>query len=264
MSRVEEFTLDISPFSQSPRKIWVYLPDSYDNTKKKYDVLYMFDGHNLFFDHYATYCKSWGIKDFLDQYHIDLVVIGQDCNHIGNSRMDEYCPMVSQKTIWGGEEIVPKGEFTAAWFAEVLKPECEKRYRLYKNRKHVGIGGSSMGGLMSQYCITKYNHVFSKAACVSPATYFCFKPLKELIQKTKFDETRIYMDLGSEETGDKKDLVARMDMMLQMNRMFTEKGCTAFPHLVVGGTHSEASWETIVPVFLKFLYPDLLKRVSIE
>ena len=75
MSRVEEFTLDISPLTQSPRKIWVYLPNSYDSTKKKYDVLYMFDGHNLFYDEYATYGKSWGIKDFLDKNNIDLVVM---------------------------------------------------------------------------------------------------------------------------------------------------------------------------------------------
>ncbi|MBR4162562.1 MAG: alpha/beta hydrolase [Solobacterium sp.] len=263
MSRVEEFTLDISPLTQSPRKIWVYLPNSYDSTKKKYDVLYMFDGHNLFYDEYATYGKSWGIKAFLDKNNIDLVVIGQDCNHIGNARMDEYCPMVSQKTIWGGEEIVPTGDITAKWFAEVLKPECEKRYRIYKNRKHVGIAGSSMGGLMSQYFITKYNHLYSKAGCVSPATYFCFKPLMELIQKTDFEESRIYMDLGSEESEAKRDLVMRMDMLLQMNHLFTEKGCMTYPHLVVNGRHCEASWETIVPLFISFLYPELCKKVSL-
>ena len=50
MGKIESFTLDISPLSSSPRKIWVYLPNGYDKSNKKYDVLYMFDGHNLFFD----------------------------------------------------------------------------------------------------------------------------------------------------------------------------------------------------------------------
>lgn len=260
MSRIEEFTLDISPLTESDRKIWVYLPDSYDRTKKKYDVLYMFDGHNLFSDQTATYGKSWGMKEFLDENHIDLVVIGQDCNHTGEKRMDEYCPMEAAKAPWNALQITPEGHITAKWFAEVLKPECEKRYRIFRDRKHVGIGGSSMGGLMAEYMITAYNHVYSKAACVSPATYYCFKPLKKLIGETDFAETRIYMDLGSEESPDKEALVFRTDMMLVMNHLYSEKGCSTYPHLVVNGTHSEASWETIVPVFLEYLYPGLFKK----
>ena len=66
MSRIEEFSLDISPLTQNPRRVWVYLPESYDHTRKKYDVLYMFDGHNLFDDSLATYGKSWGIRDYLE------------------------------------------------------------------------------------------------------------------------------------------------------------------------------------------------------
>ena len=73
MSEVIQFEVPIKPFTQSPRKIWAYLPDSYTaNTKKKYPVLYMFDGHNLFFDDVATYGKSWGIKDYLDKAKLDL------------------------------------------------------------------------------------------------------------------------------------------------------------------------------------------------
>ncbi len=77
MGKVVEHTLPI-PFTQSPRHIWVYLPDSYDTSKKKYDVLYMFDGHNIFFDEYATYGKSWGMKKYLDNQQLDLIVVGQD------------------------------------------------------------------------------------------------------------------------------------------------------------------------------------------
>ena len=75
MSRIEEFSLDISPLTQSPRKIWVYLPESYDHTKKKYDVLYMFDGHNVFFDQTATYGKCWGMKEYLEEHHVPLIVV---------------------------------------------------------------------------------------------------------------------------------------------------------------------------------------------
>ena len=89
MGKIEKFTLPIEPLHQSPRKVWVYLPDSYDTSKKKYPVLYMFDGHNLFYNKTATYGKCWGIKKYLDKQKLDIVIIGQDCNHIGDERLDE-------------------------------------------------------------------------------------------------------------------------------------------------------------------------------
>ncbi|MBR3311050.1 MAG: alpha/beta hydrolase [Solobacterium sp.] len=258
MGKVETFTLDIAPLGESPRTIYVYLPDSYFRTKKKYPVLYMFDGHNLFDDETATYGKCWGIKDYLDKNQLDLVVIGQDCNHTGDKRLDEYCPFPSEKKTMLGSTITSEGEITAHWFATVLKQECEKRYRIYKSRKHVGIGGSSMGGLMSEYMIAKYNDVYGKAACVSSAAYYCAEPLLKLIRESRLDpDTRIYMDFGSKETDNREFMVLNVALMLEMNHAFSEQGCRTYPHIVVDGMHCEATWETIVPVFLKYLYPEI-------
>ena len=254
MGKIETFNLDISPLSSSPRKIWVYLPNGYDKSNKKYDVLYMFDGHNLFYDDVATYGKAWGIKEYLDNNNIDLVVVGQECNHEGEKRMDEYCPLEARQTRWLKEPIKPEGDITAEWFVKVLKPTCEKKYRIYKDRRHVGIAGSSMGGLMSAYVIAKYNNVFSKAAIVSPAIYFCEKPLIELIRQTEFKDTKIYLDYGSDEFRNKQRLATAMDSLLQLNYEYAKKGCNTFPNIVVNGTHSEASWETIVPLFIEYLY----------
>ncbi len=261
MALVETFTLDISPLSQNPRQIWVCLPDSYSkNKRKKYDVLYMFDGHNLFFDEVATYGKCWGIKEYLEKTGIDLVVIGQDCNHTGSKRMDEYCPYPAVKTKWDSGDIRPEGRITAKWFAEVLKPECEKRYRIHSGRDHVGIGGSSMGGLMAEYCIAAYNDVYSKAACVSPATYFCAADIRKLITDTDFKPSRVYIDIGSRETGRKNDLVRAVDLMLDISHLYETAGCITYPRLIVNGTHSEASWEKAFPAMIEFLYPELFKK----
>ena len=258
MGKIETFTLDI-PLSQSPRRIYVYLPDSYGQDDRLYPVLYMFDGHNLFDDREATYGKSWGIKDWLDNNAVDLVVIGQDCSHIGNKRMDEYCPLPFHDAQWSLlNPDVMEGDITARWFAETLKPECEKRYRIHHHRAHVGIAGSSMGGLMSQYCIAAYNDIYSKAGCVSSASYFCMDELCELIRTSQFRRnTRIYMDLGSRESDLPEFIFRGVDQLLQLNHLYTEKGCTTWPHFVLGGTHSEASWETIVPDLIRFLYPEL-------
>lgn len=261
MGEVEEFTLPMDGFSQSPRKIWAYLPENYRSSHRRFDVLYMFDGHNLFFDELATYGRCWGMKKYLDETGIDLVVIGQDCNHTGNRRLAEYCPDSCVNTPL--EELPrfkAKGAATAEWFVKVLKPYCEKKYRIAKDRRHVGIGGSSMGGLMSEYMIAKYNSVFSKAACVSPSTHFNYDFLMDLTAAVSFQETKIYIDQGSQEVHGKRLFIDAMNMMLTYSHLLNEKGCSTYPHLTPGGHHTEADWERIVPVFLPYLYPDLYQK----
>ena len=258
MSRIEEFELNISPLTESPRKVWVYLPDSYDRTKKKYDVLYMFDGHNLFLDSVATYGKAWGFKEYLDETGLDLVVIGQDCNHTGTKRMDEYCPLEAER-LFGDAPIHFEGNITGEWFVNVLKKECEKRYRIYKSREHVGIGGSSMGGLMAEYMIARYGNVFSKAACISPAHYYCRNGLNDLILSSGSGEGRIFLSYGEKEI--RSDFWALQGAsLLEVSHMFEEKGYRTWPYLQIGGTHSEASWEKLIPLFIGWMYPDLFTK----
>ena len=259
MGKIEKFTLPIEPLHQSPRKVWVYLPDSYATSKKKYPVLYMFDGHNLFYNKTATYGKCWGIKKYLDKQNLDIVIIGQDCNHIGDERLDEYCPFTAEKT-FAGIQIQSCGQITGKWFIEKLLPYCQKRYRIHTDRKHVGIAGSSMGGIMSEFMISEYNDYFSKAGCVSPANIFNYHVLCNHIQKKKFKETRIYLDFGSDEERTKKGLVRELDMLLNINHLYTQGGCVTYPNLVVNGTHSEESWEGIFPIMLEFLFPELYKK----
>ena len=66
------------------RRGYVYLPESYDREPRKcFPVLYMFDGHNVFFDEDATYGKSWGMKDYMDKTGKDLIIVGIECNDEG-------------------------------------------------------------------------------------------------------------------------------------------------------------------------------------
>ncbi|MBQ9327461.1 MAG: alpha/beta hydrolase [Solobacterium sp.] len=257
MGNVEIIKVGIAPLKQGPRKVYVYLPDGYDTTDRYYPVLYMFDGHNLFSDETATYGKSWGIKEFLDQHQIPLIVIGQDCNHTGDMRLMEYCPFPAQGPTWFPEGEV-YGQLTADWFVNKLKPYCEKRYRIKQGRQYTGIAGSSMGGLMSMYCITAYNDVYSKAACLSSTMDINLKPLVQLIKETPFAKnTRIYMDYGSNEVKSKKAFAKSLDRMLTINHAFQRHHVNTWPNVIVGGYHSEATWETVVPLFLDYLYPEL-------
>ena len=85
---IPEFTGD------ETRKLYIYLPRSYDSAQdKRYPVLYMFDGQNVFFDSEATYGKSWGLKDYLDFNNVDMIVVAPACNqNPDNGRLREYSP----------------------------------------------------------------------------------------------------------------------------------------------------------------------------
>ena len=64
------------------RKAYIYVPDSYQRDEtKRYPVLYMFDGHNVFFDSHATYGKCWGMKEYLEETETELIVAAVECNH---------------------------------------------------------------------------------------------------------------------------------------------------------------------------------------
>ena len=78
----------------APRRAYVYVPDSAaEDPERRYPVLYMFDGHNVFFDEDATYGKSWGLGEYLDAHGTPLSVAAVECNHDPNDgRLSEYAP----------------------------------------------------------------------------------------------------------------------------------------------------------------------------
>ena len=73
------------------RRAYIYLPDSYEEEpERRYPVMYMFDGHNVFFDEDATFGKSWGMNKFMQDSGKQLIIVGVECNHNGNQRLIEY------------------------------------------------------------------------------------------------------------------------------------------------------------------------------
>lgn len=255
--RIVSFSLPIEPLGQSPRTVWVYLPASYDHADKPFSVLYMFDGHNLFDDSVATYGKSWGIRDYLDKTGLDLVVIGQDCNHSGSRRIDEYCPFPPVR-VKGWEDAVCQGDITADWFVRVLKPYCEKHFRIRTDREGCAVGGSSMGGLMGDYMAALYNDVYAGFACVSPATEFAYRRCLKLVQSSKIrPDTRIYRSLGSSEYRVRRKEMQMLDRLMTISNAFSDHGCLVHNRIAVGAQHNEAAWEELVPEFIDFLFPSL-------
>ena len=153
---------------EKERRAYIYLPASYNQEPEKhYPVMYMFDGHNVFFDYDATYGKSWGLNTYLSRTQTQMVVVAVECNHVGNGRLCEYSPFDHKDSKLGAVE--GRGKIYMDWLTGTLKPFIDKKVRTLPGPEHTIIAGSSMGGLMSLYAVCDYNHIFKKAACMSPS-----------------------------------------------------------------------------------------------
>ena len=153
------------------RRVYVYLPTMYEaEPDRRYPVLYMFDGQNVFFDEDATFGKSWGVADYLDYTDTPLIVAAVECNAgANNERLVEYSPYRFDDPQFG--HFDGKGQATMSWYIHRFKPFIDHNFRTLPDREHTFIGGSSMGGLMSLYALLQYNEVFSRAAALSPSIW---------------------------------------------------------------------------------------------
>ncbi len=240
---------------RNQRRAYIYLPDSYQfQNEQRYPVLYMFDGHNVFFDEDATYGKSWGMKEYMDNTKTQLIIAAVECNHSpDHGRLKEYSPYDFSDPHFG--EITGKGRLTMNWMIKSFKPYIDHTYRTLPGREHTFIAGSSMGGLMSLYALLAYNRTFSRAAALSPSLWTNPKEIKNLIQKTSVrKDTILYMDYGSSELSNHTAMLHEYKnvcgFLLNRKILLTSR-------IVPNGNHCEASWERQIPFFMNTLLYDM-------
>ena len=232
-----------------PRKAYIYLPDYYDeNPERRFPVMYMFDGHNVFFDSEATYGKSWGMYNFMTWTRKPLIIVAVECNQFGQ-RFNEYAPVTYENREHG--YIKGKGRLYMNWLIHELKPWIDANYRTLPDRNNTIIAGSSMGGLMALYGVSCYNKVFQRAACLSPSVWVDPSKIYNLIARGNIkNDTTIYMDYGSEEIGNHDGTA---DALISLGQLLLKKRVNLTMRIVPGGKHCEASWEQSIPVFMDCL-----------
>lgn len=235
---------------ERPRRAYLYLPDTYDEQpEKRYPVMYMFDGHNVFFDEDATYGTSWGMADYLQEHPKELIIVAVECNHEGNRRLVEYAPFSYTNSEHG--HIRGKGSVLMNWMVKVLKPQIDAEYRTLPDRKNTILAGSSMGGLMALYGVTAYNHIFQRAACLSPSLWVAPGTVLEMVARAHIRrDTTVYMDYGEQEVFNH---AASQESMISTAHLLLTKRVNLALRIVPGGTHSEASWSKQVPIFMDCL-----------
>lgn len=237
-------------------RLYIMLPKSYDKTIKKYPVLYMHDGQNLFDDKTSGYGDSWGI---LESYQNDpllpeLIIVGIES--IGETRMDELSPYPftydDQETLYGG-----KADLYYQFLLETVKPYIDETYRTFKNPKNTAVMGSSLGGLSSLYAAVKYQDFFTRIGCVSNAFYVVQEEVEKLVSNANLSSIKkLYLDVGTKETSNSINNEAYVKSNQKVFQILQKKVPVSKLRFEVidGAIHNEKEWKTRFPEIIKFLF----------
>ncbi len=223
------------------RDVWVWLPPKYEeNKEKRYPVLYMHDGQNVFNPATSFTQVDWQVDEWADSL-------------IRNEIIEEIIVVAIENTADRREEYAPskKGELYVNFICEQLKPQIDSLYRTKPEREHTATMGSSMGGMISFLLVWERNAIFSKAACLSPAfkhLYFNFVPRVQAYKGAKKD-LKLYLDNGTE--GLETKLQPGIDEMMATLK---EKDYEFKWFLDEGAEHNERAWANRVTLPLSYLF----------
>jgi predicted alpha/beta superfamily hydrolase len=224
------------------RRVWIYLPRDYTTARKKYPVIYMHDGQNVF-DDSSSFSGEWGVDEFLDSMPTNQQAIVVAVDNGGTTRINEYSPQDMQKHGKG------EGDQYVDFIVHTLRPYINRHYRTLRDAKYTHIAGSSMGGLISFYAHLKYPKVFGGSGVFSPA-FWIAPGVKDIAAKrARKVKGKIYFFAGQQE-GEQMvpDMLAMLDVMNQKSK------ATITTVVRAEGKHSESTWRQEFPLFYKWLF----------
>jgi len=241
-----------SRFLRNQRDLIVYLPPGYDaQAGRHFPVLYLHDGQNLF-DGATSFIPGmdWQVGQTADQLIYagqvePLIIVGM---YNTKARIREYTPTHVPK-LGGG-----RADRYASFLIEEVKPFIEREYRTFSGPQNTGIGGSSLGGLVSLYVGLKLSPVFGKIAALSPSVWWNQRVMNRFALDYRVQpRPRIWLDVGTREGGRTVlDVEQFRDVLLQKGWRLNED---LHYERVEGAEHNEAAWARRVGPFLQFLYP---------
>jgi predicted alpha/beta superfamily hydrolase len=258
IERVENFH---SKVLGNDRDIVVYLPPMYEREPdRRFPVLYMHDGQNLFDRATSAFGVEWEADEtaqrLIESGAIEpLIIVGI---YTEANRIDELSDSHDDKFGAGG-----KAALYGRFLVEELKPFVDKTYRTKPDRAHTGVGGSSLGGYVSLYLLEQHPEVFSRVAAVSPALLWNDEALirrwAKQVERLPLKRTRIWIDVGSKEGIGDLPADKYLNSVRSMVELFKSAGLqegSDYRFVVVeGAEHNEAAWRDRFPDILKFLYP---------
>ena len=233
-----------SPQLDNFRTVLVWLPPSYKtNVDKRYPVLYLHDGQNVFAAGFSLSGQEWGLDEtvtaLIAEQKIEEIIMVAVYNN--KNRTAEYSPK-------------RRGNDYAEFLIFTIKPWIDQNYRTIPEREHTAVLGSSMGGIISFHLGWKYHQIFSMAGCLSPAFLVDNNEIVKRVKKTKENpDLKFTIQNGTEE------LEARFQPSInKMIKYLKKKGYKEnsdyLYRIYDGAHHSEGAWAQQVRDTLLFFF----------
>ena len=233
----------VAPQLDTIKQIWVYLPKDYQNSEKRYPVVYMHDAQNLF-DDASSYVGEWKVDEYLDVLNDkQSIIIGIE--HGNEKRVDELTPYTNDE--YGGG----KGDAYLTFIKNTLKPHVDIAYRTKPDASNTTIFGASLGGLISFYAAVKYPSVFGKAGVFSASFWFSEK-IYDLAKSSIIPKSSKFFFLIGEKEG--YSMVPDQERMVELLK---SKGVTSrqmSSHVIKDGEHNEKLWASSFAQAYQWLY----------
>jgi predicted alpha/beta superfamily hydrolase len=243
-----------SEFLPHPRTLCVWLPPGYDlDPHRRFPVLYMHDGQNLFDPETAFAGNPWYADEVAEREVRagrvrPLLIVG-----VANTvdRIPEYGPKGQ-----GDDRSRDYGRF----LVEEVKPYIDATYRTLPGAADTGVGGSSMGGLISLHLCRWYPDVFGLCAALSPSLWW---DREFFLRESAADEAwpgrgRVWVDTGMREGSSEAGMRAMAKRVRRLARLFERRGLREGEQFhaeeVEGGTHNETAWGGRFDRVLRFLF----------
>jgi predicted alpha/beta superfamily hydrolase len=240
------------------RDILVYLPRGYRFlSRRRYPVLYLNDGQNLFDSATSFSGVEWGIDEtaerLIKENLIEPLIVVAVAN-TGEQRIHEYTPTRGVIDAKAKRKKRSKGlaRKYACFLIDELKPYIDRKYRTNPDAEFTGLGGSSLGGLATLAIGISYPQVFRRLMVMSPSIWWddfaIYRLIDSIEQKPPL---KIWLDTGTAEPG--------WEQARELLKRLVEKGWKPQRDVqymeAQGGEHSEAAWAARVEPALRFLFP---------
>ena len=234
-----------SPQLKNERDLLIYLPPSHGDAGKRFPVIYMHDGQNLF-DPAMSFSGAWEVDDAVASASLqglEAIIVG--IPNMRQQRITEYSPFDMREYGEGhGADYVD-------FLVQTVKPLVDKRFPTQPTRENTGIAGSSLGGLISLYGFFRNPDTFGFAAALSPSLWLAGAAIFPFIEQAPNVRGRLYVDIGHQEGEKHVDNVRRLREVLQ-NKGYRD-GVDLRIVEDAHGHHHESAWARRFRAALPFL-----------
>jgi len=254
--RLHEFQ---SSIFGNTRMLRVWLPPEYDdpvNLLRYYPVFYLNDGQNLFDRGSAYTGVEWQVDETADRLIREKVIPPMILVGIDNAQKDRPKEYLSYRSL-NPPQLRPQGKRYPDFLINEVMPFLYERYRIGRGPENTGLGGSSLGAIISLYTVMDRPGVFGRLLLESPSLFISNRQvLKHSLSVRQWPE-KIFLAIGTRESGNEERDKEIVDDVRELGHILRRAGLGEERLLVKideGATHSEGDWARRFPGALKFLF----------